>query len=82
VVTIKRISRSQVEFEHAGRTAVIEGEGLLRGHGSPDFVLYQNTLRHWAAPHETELIDATCKRILLQALVAALSKRGMTAEIE
>jgi hypothetical protein len=82
VVTIRRITRSRVEFEHDGRSASIEGEGLTRGHGSPDFVLYKNTLNSWAAPHEAEAIDDTTKQLLLSSLVKAFEERGMTAEIE
>jgi hypothetical protein len=82
VVIIRRITRSLVEFERAGHVAKIEGEALLRGHGSPDFVLFQNTLARWEPPYENELIQGAAKQSLLLELVHALRVRGMTAEIE
>jgi len=82
VITIKNITRGHVEFEHDGRTAIIEGEGLLRGHGSPDFVLYSNTLKQWEAPHTAEAISDETKQTLLADLLKAFAQKGMTAEIE
>ncbi len=82
MLTIKRITRGHVEFEHEGRTAVIEGEGLLRGQGSPDFVLYRNTLNRWAPPNDADEIDEMLKQALLEELLVAFNERGMTAEIE
>jgi hypothetical protein len=82
VIAIKNITRGYVEFEHQGRTAIIEGEGLLRGHGSPDFVLYSNTFNQWEAPHAAETISDETKQTLLADLLKAFAERGMTAEIE
>lgn len=79
---IKDLARGHVVFEFEGKTATVHGEAYLRGHGSPDFVIYANSFSNWDPPHQEEPLDADTKERLLLALVAAFSERGMTSVVE
>jgi Immunity protein 74 len=79
---IKKLSRGSVTFEFEGRTATLQGEAYLRGFGSPDFVVYANSLLQWDPPHEAEMLDGATKARLFDALLVAFQARGMSAEIE
>jgi hypothetical protein len=79
---IKSLTRGTVVFEFEGKTATLQGEGYLRGHGSPDWVIYANSLVGWDVPHQREVLDDDVKTRLLAALLAAFRARGMTAVVE
>jgi hypothetical protein len=77
------VTRAQIVFGFDGKIGVVEGEAYLRGHGTPDFIVYANTLQKWNPPHEAELLDDDMRRRTLDALVAAMSsERKMTVEVE
>jgi Immunity protein 74 len=44
------LTRGSVVFEFEGKTVTLQGEGYLRGHGSPDWVIYENSLVGWDPP--------------------------------
>jgi hypothetical protein len=79
---IKNLTRGSVVFQFEGKTIMLQGEGYLRGHGSPDFVVYENSVVNWEPPHETEPIDDATKRRLLAALLDSFRESGMTATVE
>jgi hypothetical protein len=79
---IKRLTRGSVLFEFEGKSVTLQGEGLLRGYGSPDWVIYENSLLRWEAPHQEEALDDDTRRRLLSALIDAFRERGMNAVIE
>ena len=79
---IKKLSRGSVTFEFEGRTATLQGEAYLRGFGSPDFIVYANSLTQWDPPHQAETLDEATKARVLDALLAAFQARGMAALVE
>jgi hypothetical protein len=79
---IKNITRGTVVFEFEGKTITLQGEAYLRGHGSPDFVVYENSAISWDPPHETEPVDDPTKVRLLAALLESFRDGGMTAILE
>jgi hypothetical protein len=81
-VMIKELARGHVDIEFEGKRATIQGEAYLRGYGSPDFVIYENTFLSWSSPDEHEPLDDGTKRRVLSALVATFKDQGLTAIVE
>jgi hypothetical protein len=79
---IVNITPSSVKLEYNGKTLTIQGEAYLRGHGSPDFVAYSDSIIRWDPPDSQIVIDATTKREILELLKREMQKRNMTVEIE
>jgi hypothetical protein len=76
------ITRGHVVFEFAGKRLTIQGEAYLPGHGSPDFVIYRNSIRRWDPPDHEHLIDTETREDILQALAREMRDSGMKVEIE
>ena len=55
------ISRGHLKVKNGDHVATIYGEAFLRGYGSPDFLVYANTIEKWDAPYEKEEITQTKK---------------------
>jgi hypothetical protein len=64
------------------RIARLQGEAFLRGHGSPDFVVYSNKLKAWEPPHDAEMLDPTMKMRILDTVKREMAEKGMTVAIE
>ena len=80
---ILEISRGRVRAQIGVKTATVEGEGYLKGHGSPDFVLYRNSIRTWDPPHDPDVIDDATRESILSTIKAEMqSEKGMTVEVE
>jgi len=79
---IIEISRSHIKMKIREKTITIDGEAYLRGHGSPDFVAYSNSIVHWDPPNDNEKIDDQTKIKILEKLKNEMNKRKMTIEIE
>lgn len=77
------ISRGHLSVRDGARAVTIYGEALLRGHGSPDFVLYQNSIGDWDAPSESENenVSSDEKDQILRYLQEEFSRRSMVLEI-
>ena len=78
---ILEFTRGHIRMTFEGRTVTIGGEALLPGHGSPDFVVYANSLNNFDAPDSGAISGATRERILMQ-LAQELRARGTRFEIE
>ncbi len=81
-IDIIKVMRSGVSVEVDGEPLTIDGEAYLRGHGSPDMVLYSNSL----APGTTHLADflkvAENRSQVIAEVIAALKARGMSCIAE
>ena len=73
--------RGHICLKVADKVVRIEGEALLPGHGSPDFVAYRNSLIRWEQPNG-KLIDDEDKKIIEELLIIELTKKGMSVEFE
>lgn len=79
---LKEISRGHLRVQAGVRSFTIYGEALLRGYGSPDFVLYQNSIEKWDASNGQEDVTPAEKKQLIQFLKVEFSRRKMLLEIE
>jgi hypothetical protein len=82
IALVTEITRSHVRLQLADKTITIEGEGFARGYGSPDYVVYENSIQRWDPPFEGLLIDDKTKAEILVELKTEMSRRGMVIEVE
>jgi len=73
--------RGHIRLRVHDKIVLIEGEALLPGHGSPDFVAYRNSLTCREVP-EGELITESGKKDIEALLATELAKTGMSVEFE
>lgn len=76
------ITRGHLRVKVGRKSITIYGEAFLRGYGSPDFVLYQNSVEKWDAPDDKENLNLIEKKQLVQFLREEFSRRKMFLEIE
>lgn len=76
------ITHGHLRVKIGGKSITIYGEAFLRGYGSPDFVLYQNSIEKWDAPDDKENLTLIEKKQLFQFLKEEFSRRKMRLEIE
>ena len=76
------VTRGHLRVKIGARSVTVYGEALLRGYGSPDFVLYQNSIEKWDRPNDQEYVTSTETEQLIQFLKEEFSRRKMFLEIE
>ena len=76
------ITHGHLRVKIGGKSITIYGEAFLRGYGSPDFVLYQNSIEKWDVPDDKENLTLIEKKQLFQFLKEEFSRRKMCLEIE
>lgn len=76
------IARGHIVLEVDGKSIKIYGEALLRGYGSPDFVVYSNSIDRWDFPDDHGKIPDPVKNKILEFLQAEFLKQNMTIAIE
>lgn len=79
---LAEIARGHLRVKDGAKSVTVYGEALLRGYGSPDFVLYQNSIESWDAPDNKENVTSEEKERLINFLKEEFSKRKMFLEIE
>lgn len=79
---LTEIARGHLRMKDGAKSLTVYGEALLRGYGSPDFVLYQNSIEKWDAPNDQEDVTPAEKEQLIRFLKDEFSKRKMFLEIE
>jgi hypothetical protein len=78
---ILEFHRGHILLQVKGKVVRIEGEALLPGHGSPDFVAYRNAMLRWEQP-EGEPITEVERKEIEELLAGELAKNGMSVEFE
>lgn len=78
---IVELTRGHIKMTFEGRTVTLEGEALLPGYGSPDFVVYADRIVRFDPPDDGPIDEVTRERILRQ-LGEELRARGTTFEID
>jgi len=78
---ILEITRGHIRMEIEGKKITILGEAYFRGSGSPDFVVYSNSIRNWDAP-DSGYIDKYTKEKIIRELYKSMKEKNMTIEIE
>ena len=79
---IKDVTRGHVVFEFEGKIATIQGEALLPGHGSPDFVVYGALFTAWDSPHDRVEVSSEERERVLRALKDEMTEKGYVVEVE
>lgn len=79
---LSEISRGHLRIKDDDHAVTIYGEAFLSGHGSPDFVVYSNTIEKWGSPFQEEIISKLKKEEILQFIRDEFERRKMTVEIE
>jgi hypothetical protein len=79
---IKNTTRGSIVVSVDGRRLTVGCEALLPGYGSPDFVIFSNSVTEWAeGPKESAMIDENVRLEIFKALKSALAARQLTCEI-
>ena len=80
---ILEMTRGHIRYRHASdRVVTIGVEGLVPGHGGPDFVMNTSSMTRWDPPfHDFPLTEAD-RASILAALGAELTGRGITFALE
>ncbi len=78
---IREIARGHIILETDEGVVRILGEALLPGHGSPDFVVYENSIKEWLEP-EKAIISSESKQAIIEQLVKDAKEKKLTIEIE
>lgn len=79
---LTEMTRGHLRVKNGAKSVTVYGEALLRGYGSPDFVLYQNSIEKWDPPNDKKNVTLAEKERLLQFLKKEFSRRKMSLEIE
>ncbi len=74
-----RLTRSSLQIVVAGRPVTVEGEAYLPGHGSPDFVAYENTIERW---DDGQVISDEQRQEILRQIAEEAERQGLKIEIE
>ena len=78
---IVQLHRGHALVRVGDRIARVGGEAYFRGHGSPDFVAYRDSVS-WDPPHDAEPVTAPDRERILAALLAGAVERKLTIEVE
>jgi len=78
---ILELTRSHVKLRIGDRTVTIEGEAYMPGYGSPDFVVYMNTLQRWDPPDGESIREDERTRIL-EVMRRGFAERNLSYEVE
>lgn len=79
---LTEIARGHLRVKVGANSVTIYGEAFLRGYGSPDFVIYRNSIENWDAPNDQESVTPTEKYRLIHFLKEEFARRKMSLEIE
>ena len=77
-----KITRGHVILKDHSKTITIYGEAYIRGHGSPDFVVYSNTILRWDFTNDDAEISVQQKDEIIKFLRKEFARRNMLVEIE
>ncbi|HUO49981.1 MAG TPA: Imm74 family immunity protein [Candidatus Paceibacterota bacterium] len=73
---IGKTTSSSIEIQDGERVLKIEGEAFERGSGSPDFIIYANSIREWQTPTGSVPISDEERKKIISFVIEELSKRG------
>ena len=79
---LAEISRGHVRVKNGPKSVTVYGEALVRGYGSPDFILFQNSVQKWDPPNDAEQLTPAEKEQLIQFIKNEFSRRNFLLEVE
>lgn len=71
-----------VTVGEGARTLTVQGESFARGHGSPDFVLFVDSIQAWRDGGKTYAIHEAERSQIVAFVLVALRGRGWSVETE
>lgn len=78
---IVETTRSHIRLRIGDRTVTVECEAYAPGYGSPNFVVYKDSIAAWDSPERTPVTPKE-KDEILEQLKADLTTKDYTFEIE
>ena len=82
MMELANITRGRIILKEHSKTITIYGEAFIRGHGSPDFVVYSDTILRWDSPKDDAEISVQQKNEIIKFLRSEFIRRKMIVEIE
>jgi len=79
---IIEIARGHIKLSIDGKNLTVDCEAYLPGHGSPDLVIYKNSIKVWDKPFDNIIIEDNEKNKILDDLVQELYVKNIKASIE
>lgn len=73
------LTRSSLRIRVKGRSVTVGGEAYLPGYGSPDFVVYENTIETW---DDGQAVSPEEKEEILRCIAQEAERQGIRVEIE
>ena len=73
------LTRSTLRIEVDGRPVTLQGEALLPGYGSPDFVIFQQMTERW---EDGGTITPQDWEAILRRVTEEAKERGLQVEVE
>jgi len=74
-----KLTRSTLQLEVDGRGVTIAGEAYLPGHGSPDFLVYADTIRSW---DDGTPVSADERFKIIRTVTQEAEREGLNVVIE
>jgi hypothetical protein len=82
MMELTKITRGHMVLKDNHKTTIIYGEAFIRGHGSPDFIVFSNTILRWDFPNDDCEISSQEKSEIIKFLRDEFIRRNMTVEID
>ena len=79
---IKRITPSKIIAQFEDKTITIEGEAIPPGDGSPNYIIYSNSISGWDPPHHGMEFTNADKDLVVAGLKRDLDQRNISFVIE
>jgi len=73
------LTRSSLRIKVDGRSVTVEGEAYLPGYGSPDFVLYRESMLCW---DDGEVMKEDDKSRVIDRILDEAQREGIEVTIE
>jgi hypothetical protein len=75
------VGRGRIRMQLGNRIVAVEGEAHLPVPGSPGFVVYTNSIKHWELPAGA-VVSAEEKQQIITELIRCAKERDMRVKIE
>jgi len=76
--SVEVLGRTGIRYVDHGRVIKIDSEVLA---GPSGLVLYTDSIRKWMAPHESECVDESVRRQIIENVREAFRFRGLEIQV-
>jgi hypothetical protein len=81
-VSILNTTPSSIKAKVGEKTVTIEGESFAPGYGSPDFLIFENSVKRWDPPYAEDAIEPDMAAQIVAKVVQILEERKWKVEVE